>query len=120
MWAVALSALLAVLGYGPTVRRGGPLALEAMWVALAISVVSSLAGGLVVAAAASAPEPSRRATAALAGMFLRLVLAALLAGAAILSGRFQSGPLLIWLAVSYVVLLAADTRYTLSALRGGR
>ena len=55
--------------------------------------------------------------AVMAAMGLRFALVLMVGLAAALSGWFQVGPLLIWLAISYMVLLVGDTRFAARALK---
>ncbi len=112
-WAVGVTAAVALIGWLPTRRLGGDGAALSMLAGCAVSVVASALGGVPVALARGAPEPARQ-RALLMGMALRFGVVALLAVAAALSGLFERGPLLIWVAISYAVQLVVDTRYALA------
>jgi hypothetical protein len=49
-------------------------------------------------------------------MAVRFAAALALALAGALSGRFERGPFLLWVAISYMALLTVDTRYALGSL----
>lgn len=107
------TAAAALLGAVPTRRWGGEGALAAMTAGCGISALGSALGGLRLARPSAAPTaaPARTIAAATVRLFTTLALGL----AAALSGRFATAPLLLWLAVSYVLLLIPDTRYALEA-----
>lgn len=110
----ALAAAAALLGALPTRRLGGDGALLAMAVGCGISALGSAVGGLPFALA----RPGRAAETAPRGLLasaLRPLVVLGLGLAAALSGRLPVAPLLVWLAISYVLLLVPDTRYALEA-----
>lgn len=118
--AAAVSLAVAALGWLSVARAGGRGATLAMLAGIGISAVASALGALPLLAAGPGTAPERRASLALAAIGLRLFLAVGLGGLVWASGRFAVRPLLLWLAVSYVALLAVDTFYALAVLRGGR
>ncbi|MFO0837665.1 MAG: hypothetical protein U1D55_04000 [Phycisphaerae bacterium] len=97
-----------VVGYTQTLRLAGREGVVAMIVGAAIPLVATVAGlvPLIRKSQASGPD---RVIAALHGMGLRLGLTFLLGGAAAASGFFALRPLLIWIGIAYVLLLATDT-----------
>ncbi len=111
---VALAAAAALLGALPTRRLGGDGALLAMAVGCGISALGAAVGGLPFAVAGAAPAETAAPRALLASALRPLVTLGLGLAAA-LSGRFAVVPLLVWLAISYVLLLVPDTRYALQA-----
>ncbi len=50
---------------------------------------------------------------------LRLMVVLALAVTTVLSGWFETAPLLVWVAISYAVLLFLDTRFALRSLKEG-
>ena len=81
-----------------------------------IGVLASALGGAPVALARRG-SPGARMPAALASMALRSPGGPALSGLAVaLSGWFERGPLLIWMAIRYVAQLVVDTRYALRGL----
>lgn len=114
---VGLSAVLMLFGLLPTQRLGGRPAVEAMVAGCAISAVAGAVGALPVALIAARITPGQVTRRILGSMVLRLIVALGLGLAAVLSGWFAPRPLLIWLAIGYVVLLVADTGYALRALQ---
>ena len=128
VWAVGLAVVLAGIGYVPTRSLAGERGVAAMLAGCAVGLFASLLGGVPVylARAGAAGNPGGAAgtgssggrveTAALGGMAVRFAVALGLGLAAVLTGWFARGPLLVWAAVSYVVLLVIDTRYALGRL----
>ena len=114
--AAAVVAALAAVGYFPTRRWGGPAAVEAMLAGCGVSLGAAVLGALPLAVAA--PAPQARAQAVLLGMALRFM-AALAAGVAMAwAGDWRPAPLLVWLAVSYVALLAVEVRFAVGGAAG--
>jgi uncharacterized membrane protein len=109
-WVAGVGVALALLGYAPTRRLGGEVALPAMVAGCVIGAVASAVGALAVLSA-------RRSGSAvplqgmLASMALRLATILVLGLSVGLSGWFETRPLLIWIALGYVAQLAPETRY---------
>lgn len=121
-WVLGLAMGLAVLGWWPTRQWAGSAGLEAMLAALVVSVLASAVGGLPLTVANGdwtglRLAPHQVATAALAGIGLRLLVAAGLGFVVLSSGRFAATPLVLWLGLSYVALLVVDTIFALRAFR---
>jgi hypothetical protein len=113
-WATVVAALVALLGYLPTRRLAGEGALPSMLAGCALALLASAAGGIPVARsrrATTAAAPAARLQAMLAAMGLRFAVLLALGGLAGSSGWFESSPLLIWIAIGYLALLAVDTWY---------
>ena len=108
--AVGLSIAVTLVGYWPTNRLGGPEAVRGMLAGCGVSLLASLLGAAPLVAA-------RRGfcatvlQAVLLSTLLRFLVVIALGIATALSGWFERAPLLIWIAVSYAVLLIADTLY---------
>ena len=112
---VGLTLVLLAAGYLPTHSIAGEAALPAMLLACGVSFVGSAVGGLPIAMArAGGMEGLKRFT---ASMVLRLLVVAALAGAVIWFLGPERKPFLLWLAISYLVLLAADTGFAQTVLR---
>lgn len=115
-WVVAVTAALALVGWVPTRRLGGEDAIPAMLAGCAVGILASALGGVPIALAGGARGgPAARMQALLLSMAIRLGAVVILAVAAVLSGWFPRAPLLLWVAISYVVQLVVDTRYALQA-----
>ncbi len=107
---VVCAVILMAVGYVPTRRVGGADALPAMIAGCSISALGSLVGVIPILRAAGRPARVMP-NAVLLATALRLAVVALLAVAVVLSGWFERGPLLLWVAISYVVFLFVDTAY---------
>lgn len=115
-WALAAVVLAAALGFVPTRRLGGEESLAAMIAGCVIGWAASALGGIpVVLSRGRALNPAARLQAMLASMGLRFAVVLALGAAAAFSGWFILKPLLLWIAISYMALLAVDTWY---AVRG--
>lgn len=104
---VALGAAFAV-GYLPTRNVAGDAGIESMLIGLAISFAAAL-GGLIPQVAALHRPPLERQTAVMMGMAVRFIATLFLTLAAIFGGAPHRGSLVVWIAVSYLLLLAVDT-----------
>lgn len=113
MWAVGVTVVAALLGWLPTRRLGGEEAIPAMLAGCAVSLLASALGGVPIALARGASQANRM-QALLMAMAVRFAVVVVLALAAVLSGLFLRAPLLIWVAISYAVQLAVETRYALT------
>ena len=105
----------------PTRSLAGAAALPAMLLACGVCFVGSAVGGVPIATAARRRAEANPGIEGLklftASMVLRLLLVAALAGAVIWLLGPERKPFLLWLAISYLVLLAADTGYANAVLR---
>lgn len=112
-WALAAVVLAAALGFVPTRRLGGEDALAAMIAGCAVGWAASALGGIPVALGRgkAAVNPAARLQGMLASMGLRFAVVLALGAAAAFSGLFGLKPLLLWIAISYLALLAVDTWY---------
>lgn len=106
--ALAAAGLLVLIGYWPTQRLAGSDALGAMFAGCAVSFLASVVGGLPLC---FRREGSIPIFTAFVSMGLRLLAVVVLGTVAALSGFFPLRPLLLWLAIAYVALLAVDTVY---------
>jgi hypothetical protein len=111
-WVVAVAVIVALLGYLPARRMGGGEAVTALLAACAIGLVASALSGVPIALAHGKP-PAARLPAVLTAMILRLLVAAVLGTAAVLSGEFARSPLLLGIVTVHIALLVVDTRYAL-------
>lgn len=120
-WATGAIAAAALLGYIPTLRLAGEGALPSLIAGCAVALLASAIGAVPVARARSRPGIAGKGpTVALSAMGLRLAAVVVLGSVAGLSGRFETMPLVAWIAIGHVVLLIVDTRYALAAVRDER
>lgn len=110
-WVVGVAVLIAAIGALPTRRLGGPEAIPAMIVGCAIGALASALGGIPVARGRGEANPAQQLNVVLLSMAVRFAVVIVLGAAAALSGGIERMPLLLWIAISYVALLAVDTRY---------
>ncbi len=108
---VAAAAVLAAVGYAPTLKRGGTEGIRAMWMAAGVNVLASSLAALTITLARIHPRRERLVSVLLGSLALRVVLVAALAAAALLGGGLARRPFLLWVAIGYVVLLPLDTLY---------
>lgn len=118
-WVVGAAVLIALVGALPTRRLGGDEAIPAMIAGCAIGILASAAGGIPIARGrrtarspdGTAADPAEKLKVMMLSMALRLTVVVALGAAASLSGEFERVPLLLWIALGYVTLLAVDTWY---------
>ncbi len=119
----AVVVFVAGVGYVPTKRLAGSDGTLAMAVGCGISLIASAMGAVPVVLArrqmgTDSQAAGRRVTAVMMSMAVRFLVVLMLGVAAALSGLFVTAPLLVWLAISYLALLAADTMFALRVLKG--
>lgn len=107
---LAAGGLTGLLGYLPTKQLAGVHSLGDMWVGIAISVIASLVGALPVAAA-DPEDKVKFPLAVLMSTALRFLVVLTLALSLALSGLLDHRVMLVWVAISYLVLLLIDTIY---------
>lgn len=115
---VVTVAALALLGWIPTRRWAGDAGGPAVFVGCGISLVAALGSGWVIVRAADRSEQPP-ALAAFGAMGLRLGVTVILVLAVALIGAVPVEPLLIWVGVSYLALLALETRFAVSLMGEG-
>ena len=107
--AAGLSLVMCAVGWVPTSRLAGPGGILAMALGCGIGLAAAAAAGALLASMA-AETPEAKMQRAFLAMFVRLAVAVLLGAAAVLSGEVARQPLLVWIAVAYVVLLPLEVR----------
>lgn len=105
---VLVVGIAAGVGYVPTSRLGGDEGVTAMFVGCAAGLVSNWIG-LAATAGSFRGDPARRPLAVLLGTTIRFLVVLGLAVAGALSGLMQTGPLFIWISISYLIVLLIDT-----------
>ncbi len=111
--ALAVGVALA-LGALPTRRLGGERALVAMAIGGAIAWISAVLGAWPLLRS-TATTPNERLQGMLQAMGIRAVVAIGLAALVIMAGDFDRRSLLLWLALTYGLLLALEVRFALRA-----
>lgn len=107
---LGMSALLGAVGFVPTVRLAGE-SVVAMWTGIGVSLAGSWAGAVPVAMSRGSMQAAGPANLVLAAMMVRLFVVLALALSIALSGKVDRVVFLVWVGISYLVLLAADTNY---------
>lgn len=87
-----------------------------MFAGLAVSLAASWAGMAPVTLTRSKAASFAAVNVVMAGMLVRLIVALAFALAGALSGKVDRAVFLIWVGLSYMTLLAVDTRYAVSSL----
>jgi len=110
------AAALILMGLLPSRRLGGTAGFEAMLAGCGVSLLASLIGALPVVR--SEPGHSAQNIPTFMGaMLLRLAAVVFLTFVAAMQGIFALKPLILWVGISYVAFLPADSYITLRAVR---
>ncbi len=110
--ALAVVTLIGAIGYWPTLRLGGRGAVPAMAVGCAISWIASCVGAVPLAWA-TARRSAQQANAILVSTGVRFLTVLALVVPAVFSGWLDRTPLVIWVAISYLLLLVVDTMFAI-------
>lgn len=105
---VTVAVLLAGVGFFPTRKLSGAGGLWAMLGACGVSLLGSWCGAVPLALVAAGDKASV-ATAALGAMAVRFAVVLMGALAVSLGTGVDRAPFLIWIGISYLVLLVVDT-----------
>lgn len=108
---------LAAIGFVPTRRIAGPEGLPAMLAGCGASLLGAWCG-VVPLALAGGSDPRRRFEAVAIGTMVRFAVTLSGALGLALLTTLPRGPLLIWVAVSYVGLLSLETLVAVRLSRG--
>jgi hypothetical protein len=109
--ATAVTVVLGALGAGPTTRWAGPASLGALLAGCAVGLLASVLG--VLPSVLLRRPPQEAALVALGAMGLRFGAAALLGLVLVLATPLPPRPLLLWIGISYLILLPLETRFVL-------
>jgi hypothetical protein len=116
---LAVAGLLALLGWWPTVRWGGEVAVRAMFGALGAASLASILGSVPLALLGRGKIDPKSAVVMLQGsMAVRFFVALVLVVVALVLELFARPPFVVWFFVGYAVLLALDVAYARRALPG--
>ncbi len=106
--ALVTGLVLAAIGYLPTRNLAGTSGVAAMLTGICVGLVSAAAGMVppILSLHASAIE---RQKSSMIGAGLRFLVTILLTVATVFSGFLPRTPLVLWIAIAYLVLLLVDT-----------
>jgi len=113
---LATALLVAGFGYFSTVRLKGDDGAVALAVGCGVSWIASCIGALPTAAALSS-RPKQATTAILASTMVRFITALILVVPLVLSGWFDRTVLVLFVAVSYLMMLLVDTLLAVRMIR---
>jgi hypothetical protein len=113
---LATALVVAAVGYFPTVRIRGGEGAAALAVGCAVSWIASCIGALPTAAALAA-RPKQAGTAVLASTMVRFVTALVLVVPLVLSGWFDRTVLVLFVAITYLMMLMVDTLLAVRIIR---
>ncbi len=105
-----VTSVLALLGWPPTKRLAGAEGVRAMWAGVAVSWIASVVGGLPIWRAIANGRPLEL-TELMGGMGLRFVVVLFGALYLVLNGLVPTVPLIVWIGLSYLLLLPFDVRF---------
>ena len=117
---LGVATLLALLGYFPTVRLAGRTAVSAMLAGIGISLSAGIIGAIPMSRSIVVREPNKALIGVLASTTVRFLVVLALTASVALAGWFDRRPLLLWVGISYLVMLVVDTLYALSRVQAGR
>ncbi len=119
--AVAGLAALVILavGYVPTLRAAGPSGVRAMFAGVGMSFLAGALGSIPIALAMHGPK-DKVPPAILAGTCIRFLVILPLVAIFVVADLFARVPLVSWVAISYLSLLAVDTVCSVMMLRSAR
>ncbi len=110
-----VTVVMVLVGYWPTRSLGGEPAVVAMWFACGVSLVASAMSGLPIVWARQSGLPAFKLL--VASIVLRLLTVAAVGVAVAFVAGPEWKPYLVWLAISYSVLLAVDSTYAAMTMR---
>jgi hypothetical protein len=113
---LALTGLLMLLGYFPTVSLAGRQAVSDMAMACSLTLGASWIGAIPIFWARRRGNPVAPGP-MLASMLIRLLLVGSLALTLALTGWVDRAPFLLWVGISYMAMLVADTALAVGANR---
>lgn len=115
----ACCALLMAVGYFPTMRLAGAAGISAMAAGIGASLTAALLGAIPIAMAIGR-TPDKVPMAILGATTIRFLVILPLAACLAFCGLFQQTPLIVWIAFSYLILLAVDTLAALWVFKPAR
>ncbi len=116
-WALAGLVVVCVAGLWPTYCLAGWAAVTAMGVGAAVSLVGCALGSAVIGVVL-VRRPELAGHSVMAGAAVRFAVVVVMAGVVAWTRRVPAAPMLVWVAVSYVVMLATETIGLVRVIRG--
>ena len=113
--ATAAAAVVAGLGYVPTVKMAGDAAIWSMLAGCGVSWVASCVGAIPLATVSSRGTDS--ATAVLASTGVRFLVVLMLVVPLVFSGWVTRNVFVFWVGVSYLLMLFVDTTFALRLVK---
>ncbi len=113
---IACAIAMAAIGHYPTARMTGPEGVRGMFFGVSASLLASLLGAIPVCLVA-VRAPDKVPLAILAGTALRFVIILMIVVPVTLSGWVDRVAFVSWVAISYLLLLLADTLATMASVR---
>ena len=111
-----VAAILVLIGYGPTRALGGERAIRAMFLGCGLSLLAS-ALGAIPQALAKGRTAAEAGNLFLMSLGVRMGVALLGALTIVLTTSTPQRPFLLWVAISYLIFLAADIPLLLTRQR---
>ena len=112
--AIGVAVVVVAVGYFPTRNLAGAEAIPSMLAGCGVSVLGSIFGTIPIAQVRGGRRRDMSTT-VMVSSAIRLAIVVVLAVAAAWSGFFQRVPLLIWVAISYLILLVVDTTFAVGS-----
>lgn len=112
---LATAAVVAILGYFPTLRLGGSDAIGAMFAGIAISLIASCIGSAVIGLGGR-KDPTKAPQAVLLASTIRFVVTLALTASVVLSDWFEPLAIGLWVGIAYLAMLLVDTIYAVRLL----
>ena len=114
----AAAAMVVLVGHFPVGRQGGSTALRGLWLGCLVSLVAAAAGSVPLARLVGGSREDQSVVAAVGkATLIRFIVTLGVALWLVSSGWVETRPLLMWVAVSYLALLAVETWWLLRSLR---
>ena len=116
---LGLSAACLLLGYFPTGQLAGSGSTASMIAGVSVSLGASWAGAVPVALTKAKAATFGIGNIVMTAMLVRFMVVLAMSLAIALSGKVDRAVFLIWVGISYMVLLAADTHYAVASSAAG-
>lgn len=108
VWVLAGLVVLCLAGLWPTYRLAGWAGVTAMGVGAGIALVGCVLGSAVIGVVV-VRRPELTGHSVMAGAAVRFAVVVVMAGGVAWARWVPAAPMLVWVAVSYMVMLAAET-----------